>query len=371
MSRKKRSVADRLKSLQHDKTKASFMIAGIRAMYAGIEGKEFRCTINGHCRTLVFEFPRGYLSQDSDESHHFFVYESQAVQACITSNMDGYFGDETRSRHYDISPSLRHVVCETDQKTRSRNRDHVPVFLVIEEDNELTPVEMTKGECCISDEVLEEDGKKVPILVGGRENERFLTAWDTVDGAWPKIPSNQEIVNLILAAVRVAQKTSNPIRKHMDQSCLVTNDGRYVNMIRPTGSARLETTTKMDTSMCRSRAAEIRKAIAKMEKEIPIPHMALLINSMYSDERKDDSYQRLLYLRLWQSLVDAGEKCLSYQGDIRKDDVVVAGKRTLRELTEYRDDIAHWWTDTIDENYLADLQQTINELIHRRYFYRE
>ena len=101
----------------------------------------------------------------------------------------------------------------------------------------------------------------------------------------------------------------------------------------------------------------------------PLPHIALLINSMYSDERKDDSYQRLHYLRLWQSMVEAGTKCLSYHGNIREDEVVVAGKRTLRELTNYRDDIAHWWTDTIDENYLADLQQTINELIRRKYFH--
>ena len=41
---------------------------------------------------------------------------------------------------------------------------------------------------------------------------------------------------------------------------------------------------------------------------------------------------------------------------------------TLRELAAYRHDIAHWWTDTIDENFLVDLQQTINELIRRKYF---
>ena len=40
----------------------------------------------------------------------------------------------------------------------------------------------------------------------------------------------------------------------------------------------------------------------------------------------------------------------------------------MRELTQYRDDIAHWRTDTIDENFLADLQRTINGLIHRKYF---
>ena len=60
-----------------------------------------------------------------------------------------------------------------------------------------------------------------------------------------------------------------------------------------------------------------------MELNIETPHMALLFNSTYSDERKDDYYLRLQYLRLWQSLTEAGEKCLSYQGDVRKDTVVV------------------------------------------------
>ena len=46
----------------------------------------------------------------------------------------------------------------------------------------------------------------------------------------------------------------------------------------------------------------------------------------------------------------------------------IGGKRTLRELKEYRDEIAHWWTDSIDENLLADIQRTINELVRRKYF---
>ena len=96
--------------------------------------------------------------------------------------------------------------------------------------------------------------------------------------------------------------------------------------------------------------------------------MALLVNAMYSDEHKDDSYRRLHYLQLWQALSEAGRPYLNYKGDLTKDNNIVAGKKTLRELTDYRDDIAHWWTDTIDENFLADLRRTINELMRQRYF---
>ena len=158
-----------------------------------------------------------------------------------------------------------------------------------------------------------------------------------------------------------------PIRKYLDQNGLVTDDGRFVEMIRPTMSARGSTATPMDTTAYRDRVSEISRAIAAIQQDIGAPHMALLVNSMYSDEYKDDAYRRLQYLGLWQSLVDAGRKYLGYPGNIRYDNVVVAGTKTLLELTEYRGDIAHWWTDAIDENFLADLQRTINELIRRRY----
>ena len=336
-------------------------------MYAGMGSREFFCTISGYYRTQIFEFPGIDFHPDGDESHH-TIYTSPSVQACVASNLVDYFVKSTSGKHYAISPSLRHVVDETDEKIKLQQNGRVPVFLVIEESNQLAPVEMVKGECSISDEIAVLDGKKVPILIGGREGEEFITAWATVDGAWPKLPNNQQVVNMILAGVRVGQQTVDPIRKYVEQNCLVTDDGRFVMMMRPTASMRLSTVTPMDTTAYRGRVSEIGKAIAAMEHDIGAPHVALLIKSMYSDEYKDDAYKRLQYLRLWESLVEAGPRWLSYPGDVRKDKVVVAGKKTLLELNDYRDDIAHWWTDTIDENFLADLQRTINELIHRKYF---
>ena len=367
MTSKYRPVADRQKSLEPIPPEANFTLAGVRAMYAGIEGKEFRCRISGYCRTQIFEFPRVDFHPNGHEPHH-AIYASPSVQACVASDLVDYFVKSTSSKHYSISPGLRHVVRETEEKIKSQQTGRVPVFLVIEEYNQLTPVEMNKGECSISAEVVERDGEKVPILIGGREGEEFITAWATVDGAWPEIPNNQQLVNMILAGVRVGQQMSDPIRKYLDQNGLLTDHGQFVEMMRPAMSMRGSTSRPMDTVTYRSRVSEISKAIAAMEQEIGSPHLALLINSMYRDEHKDDAYQRLQYLGLWQSLADAGRKCLNYQGNIREDQVVVAGNKTLQELKDYRDDIAHWWTDTIDENLLADLQRTINELMRCRFF---
>ena len=368
MTRKDQSVAARQKSLEPVPPEANFTLAGTRRMYAGMGVKEFYCTINGYYRTQIFEFPRIDFHPDGDEPHH-EIYVSPAVQACVTANLLDYFGNSTCGKHYAISPSLRHGVGETDEKIKAQQKGHVPVFLVIEECNQLTPVEMKKGECSISDEVVVEGGKKIPMLVGDREGEQFITAWATSDGAWPELPNNQQRVNMILAGVRVGQRTADPIRKYLDQNGLVTDDGRFVAMRRSTVSVRLSTVTPMDTTAYRGRVSEIRRAIAAMEQDMGAPHMALLVNSMYRDEYKDDAYQRLQYLQLWQSLVETGKKYLGYRGkDIKHDAISVAGKKTLQELTEYRNDIAHWRTDTINENFLADLQRTINELIHRKYF---
>ena len=100
---------------------------------------------------------------------------------------------------------------------------------------------------------------------------------------------------MILAAVRVGQDTPDPVRKYVDQSCLVTDDGRFVTTIRPTASARLSTAKVMDAETYRNNALEIRNAIAAMESDIKTPHMALLVNSMYRDEYKDDAFERLQF----------------------------------------------------------------------------
>ena len=91
---------------------------------------------------------------------------------------------------------MRHVVDETDEKIKLQRKGRVPVFVVIEEFNGLTPVEMTKDECNISPEMVVQDGENVSMLIGGREGEEFITAWATVDGAWPELPNNQNLGNL-------------------------------------------------------------------------------------------------------------------------------------------------------------------------------
>ena len=336
-------------------------------MYEAGGGQAISCTISGHYRTQIFEFPRVRFQGECDDPHQ-SVYDSRSLQATVVADIHDYFTNKSRSKHYAISPPLRHEVAETDEKLSSQNKGHTRVYLVVEEQNTLAPVNMVNGECNLFDEIQKRNGKRSPNLVGGREGKKFITAWHAVGGYWPTIPDNQDSVDMILAAVRAGQDTSEPIRRYVDKSCLVTDDGRFVTTIRPTASARLSTATNMDSATYRDKVSEIRNAIAAMEADINIPHLALLVNSMYRDEYKDDAFERLHYLRLWESLSEVGKKHLGYPGNVRKDTAIVAGKKSLLELKQYRNNIAHWWTDTSNEEFLSDLHRTVNELLRRKYF---
>ena len=127
------------------------------------------------------------------------IHGSPSIQACVTTNLVDHFQNMTPSRHYALSPSLRHVVSETAEEIKSKQGGRPPVFVVIEEHNELAPVDMINGECSIMDEMFLRDGEKTPALIGGRDGEQFVTAWPTPDGAWPELPNNHPSVNLILA----------------------------------------------------------------------------------------------------------------------------------------------------------------------------
>ena len=368
MTTQSRTVADRQKSLQPESPDPNVSLFGLQLMYSGLGGEEFKCTISEYCRTRVFEFPRSKVHPAGNEPHH-EIYVSPTVQGTVTPNLVEFFKSSTFSRHYNINPSLRFKVGETKSELSSQQVGHVPVFLIIEEVCQLVPVEMTDGECSLVDEVVVRDDEEVPYLIGGRKGEKFIVAQAATDGAWPDLPDNQLLVNVVLAGVRVGQQAAGPIRKWLDHECLVTDDGRFVSILgRLSGKARVSLSTKLDSTAYRDRVSEIRKAISAMELDTSVPHLALLFNAIYRDECGDDDNQRLRYLQLWQSLSEAAPRWLKYQGDIRTDNVVVAGQKTIRELRDYRDDIAHWWTDNIDEAYFADLQMTINELIRRKYF---
>ncbi|WP_428121105.1 hypothetical protein [Candidatus Poriferisodalis sp.] len=337
----------------------------MRKMYSGWGGIALACTISGHRRTRVFEFPGALLTESSDEPHH-TIYESASMGATVTSNLVDCFADAAFGDHYAISPSLRHVVDET--WPRAARAHGTRLFVVVEEVDAVAPVAMNQGECCVSDEVLTKGGEELPRLLGGRQGEQFIAAWPTIDGAWPELPADQRQLNLVMAGVRAAQQHAGPIQKLLDQRCLVTDDGRFVDIMQPTMHApALTADTPLDATGYAERAARIRDAVEEMERDLDDDRVALVFRSMYCEDAKDESFQQLFYLHLRQSGVDAAG-ALYERAQIAAADAPLAGSKTPSELKDYRNDIAHGRTEGIDVNFLADLQRTVNQLIRAKYF---
>ena len=319
------TIEDRYLALQPTPPTANFTIAAARAAYGGIGGKEVHCTIAGYFRTLIFEFPRTY-SNNSDSITHKTIYMSGLLQATLVEDILDYFTKSTASNHYASSPSIRYGVADIKQESTRQHGEHRPLFIIIEESSPLTETRMDSGECSKSDQVITRENTDVPLLTGGQKGEQFIIAWHTLDGACPELPNNEETINMILAAIRAGQETAAPIRKLLDQKGLITNDGEFVEMIRMTISAARGTTIQnIDASGVERKAEELTTAIAAMEKDLGIPHLALLFNSMYSDEERDSDYQKLAYLQLWQSLSEAGPRHLACPDDVRTGPTIVGG----------------------------------------------
>lgn len=329
-------------------------------------GKRIICTVDRHCRTRIFDFPR---SQPTEPVPHHTIYQSNSVHASLVCDLRAYF-EQSEGPQYGLSSSLRHEVADLIQKKDSQG-EGINLYLVVEELHSLPPV-VLRG-CAAVDEVGCKDGQPFPILSGGRANARFIIAIETSDGPWPDIPSGEQTVNMILAATRASQDAHDEIRKHIDQSCLVTEDDQFVcPMSAGFASARGDVVRPLDADAFRETAESLGVAVSRMEADLTSEHMELLVNALYWDDYKDDDFRRLHYLSLWQSLSESRGK-LGYtpprpKTKLAKDPTVVGGTFSLEALTSYRDDIAHCWTGSIDGNYLANMYRTINELLRRRYF---
>ena len=365
----RRPVIDRLRSLASPPVKPDGTLAMAEMMLDALDGaangERIACTINRHCRTRIFDFPRARITELVP---HVTVYQSNSLHASLVCDLDAFFG-QSSSPHYALSAPLRHEVAEKRKELDSQ-RNGIYAYLVVEELNKVSPLVLDRG-CSSLDEVAYQDGQCTPLLIGGRENERFIVAYETSDGAWPDIPRNEQTVNMILTTTRAFQDGDQEIRKHVDQICLISDEDQYVcPMSAGFASARADVVRNLDADGFRETAARIRAAASLMDADLRLEHIELLVNALYWDDYKDDDFRRLHYLSLWQSLSESRRK-LGYaapKGKPIDDHTILAGSLSIAKLTRYRHEIAHFWTGSIDGNYLAGIYRTINELIRRKYF---
>jgi len=223
-------------------------------------GEKITCTVDRHCRTRVFDFPR---SRPTEPVLHCTIYRSNSVHAGLVCDLRASC-EQSDSAHYGLSPPLRHEVAELIKKKDSQGEGSNP-YIVVEESHSFPPMVLDRG-CIWLEEIGHEEGKSLPLLTGGRADERFIVAFETSDGPWPDIPREEQTVNMILAATRASQDTADEIHKHIDQSCLVTDDGRYVcTMSGGALSARLGVVRPLDADAFRETALRLGAAISRMD----------------------------------------------------------------------------------------------------------
>lgn len=330
----------------------------------GTGSQSVQCTIIRYYRTFLYEFPGATLSETVE---HHIVHSGRNLKAVIVSDLIHYFEQTSeRSPHYSIDVSLRAGVRRTYTKVLEHSNSQVisdfPLFLVIEESICLPPTTLDRGECFITNEY--QDG--VEIIEGGRPGKRALTLVKTADGAQPEFKASMEMVNVVLAAVKIEQDTTDPIKELYRCCCFVDEKGNAVYSLSPTMSARVSLISRLRESYIHDKAPRIERMIETMigtsESDL---HLKELFESLRLDATECDNTLRLWYLRLWQ-VVDDLKRFLDYP-DLWNSPNTIAGKKTPKELKDYRNHIAHWWTGKMEFQYLVDLQRTTMELLRKKY----
>ena len=369
MSKSNRRAKDRresvLKSLEK-KPSGGFTTHAAKDMFARRGGTAAVCTITHYCRTTVFEYPGCHLASEEPDLHE-VICEDEAFRAAVVSDLTAYFQEScSEFPHYAIDVSLRDGVDRIYSKEVSQQKaTNVPIFLVIEQYESVPVTTFENGECFLIDE--RRDGEAV--IEGGREGERALLVVRTINGEWPDFSPAMQAVNTVLAAVKVEQNVTHHIDELYSCSCFVSDDGRAVYTFHPTmsigyGAGRVSSPT--DADGLQKKLAGVRSIHLGLQRDsVTTPQVAELIDSVLLDKTQDDGYFRLWYLRLWQAAADA--KRLLGQPKFGEDLTIIAGKLTPKELKDYRNSIAHWWTGKVDFSFVTGIQQTVLELLRRKY----
>ena len=362
-----RTIKDRLRKTVSDPIKPSGTLALadliLESMAEYANARKINCTVARYCRTRIFDFPG---AQIIDPVKPQYIYESDSLRASVVCDLTAYLNNSSFP-HYSLSPSLRHNVAQ-ECKNLETNCDGIQAYVVIEE-CDLIPSLKLQPRCAVVDEVSNENPPR-PILLGGRPGKRFILAINVNDAPQPSRPRNDQKVNMVLAAVRACQNTVDVIAKRVDEWCLVTDDNQFVEFFTPALSkARGTVRSIMNAAEFRRSATDIKDTIAKIEAEVGSGHIEILCNSLYWENYQNDDFRRLHYLNLWQSLSESRKK-LGYPHCLKKfrnDTQIIAGDLSIKELTDYRNDIAHYWESEIDVNKLNDIYLTVNKLLRQNY----
>lgn len=336
----------------------SLMLAGMVALFtAGGKAKVIDCTIDGFCRTSIYEFS-GANVEPGEEVKPRTIWQKSHFRATIVSHPVAFLENSTFSPHYAKNCALRHDIdgmLEEMQKKNSGRRERL--FVVMEEYRKMDPVRMSKGECLAIDQ---------GMVRGGTSGNETIIALRSKDGVWPEEGVDIASENLVLAAIKIEQNITYGMKALITSMNFIERDGGIVHIQEGYAELAFEALRverKLSCEALDDKADNLRSNISKLEEVTRLSSTSELVMALRLQDTRDKSHLCLWYLRLWEASCKAGQ--LIGEPQFGNPDGIKSGQDDRRKQLEHRNDVAHGRVDEIDYGVFDRLQQDVLGLLKR------
>ena len=271
-------------------------------------------------------------------------YDTDGYSATLTGALQNYLKHASKLGQFARDPGLR----ETVEDVEKRSAKTKSTYLVIEERGKVTDCRMDQGECW-------------PGPDSGRDGVVIIK---TSGGAWPTFTEHVERDTSLLAAMRTLTKVDHPFELYARSICYITDQGETAHPIASKMSVAyggVRVTKPVIDGKVSLWADQLGRAGGLLVRASTDPAVNELLAAIRLDKAKDDEHFRLWYLRLWQALTDVGCYCQTRAVKDLLADLKV--QQRWKDLTEHRVAIAHWWTERVDYDKVADLHRFAVEIV--------
>ena len=336
--------AARRKASLENKPGGGLALGGARWMAGTLnpEGSEFLVReIVAYTATRIFHAPVNW-PDDGRVSWVRIPGESREYSATLTGELKNYLENASELGQFANDPGLRETVEDVEKRAVDKS-----TYLVVEESGRITGCRMDRGECWQGPDA-------------GRDG---VVIFKTSGGAWPEFTEKVERDTALLAALRTRTKAPHPFELHARCVCYITDQGEPAHPVTTEmnfGYGGVRVTKRIAGGNVAEWADQLGQNAGRLLRASADPAVSELLAAMRLDKARDEEHFRLWYLRLWQALVDVGLHC---QMQEVKDHLDGLRKRQRwKDLTAHRVAIAHWQTERIDYEKLADLHRFAVEL---------
>ena len=270
--------------------------AGVQAMMGASPGtRPVDCVIRGHCRTHVFALPNAQL-RAQNPLQPTVILERPGARATVVSDLVGYFLNVSPFRHYGMCCSLRSKIDDAlSKRAKSERPGQFPLFVVVEQEQECETT-LEERTCYVVGQEL---------IVGGRPGEEALLAWKTDDAPWPQIADERPgLVATVLAAVKIVQDATEPLREVAESSCFHSADDEAVYWTTMNANMNLAVIKPRTETEMAERAARMRTLAETFDarQRDGDSRAQDLVAALQLEKIDTDHYRRAWYLSLFEAL---------------------------------------------------------------------